>query len=121
MQIISMLTRIVPWLLAALLFPLAHSAPAQETPAHLADKKATYRSKNSSGEEFTLTLPFIESDNEQAARRINTFFHDQFLNTLPDASAGTDKNLRLILLFLGLRGILACRETAADQSRDQQQ
>jgi hypothetical protein len=66
--------------------------------ATFADKPVTYRSKNGSGEEFKLTIPFIESSNKAAAIRINTFLHDQLLHTLPSNVADQENDSRVILL-----------------------
>jgi hypothetical protein len=84
------------WLLAAsLLLPIAGQVLSADT-ANILDREISYRSKNSRDQEYTLTIPYLVGGSELATRRINTFLHDQLLETLPDASPGTTPRLLLL-------------------------
>ncbi|MFZ6731713.1 hypothetical protein ACO0LG_07310 [Undibacterium sp. Ji42W] len=57
--------------------------------ATFSDKPVKYVSKNSSGEKVELTIPFISTEDQQVAGRINSFLHIQLLNTLPPGKEDT--------------------------------
>ena len=88
-----------------LLLYFAGSALASDAATTFVDRKATYRSKNGDGKEYTLTIPYLEGGDATVAKRINTFVHDHVLATLPDASSLTAKPPRLIELAMPMEEV----------------
>ena len=62
------------------------------------DTPIKYASKNNMGERVELTIPFVTTENQQVADRINNFLHIQLLNTLPPGKEGTTAKTALIEL-----------------------
>ncbi|MDP1979024.1 hypothetical protein [Undibacterium sp.] len=73
--------------------------------ATFSDKPVKYASKNHMGEKVELTIPFISTENQQVADRINNFLHIQLLNTLPPGKEDAATKTALIELELPLESM----------------
>ncbi|MFZ6758648.1 hypothetical protein ACO0K9_15700 [Undibacterium sp. Ji50W] len=73
--------------------------------ATFSDKPLMYASKNSSGEKIEIVVPFISTEDQRVADRINTFLHIQLLNTLPPDKEDAAKKPALIELEFPLESM----------------
>lgn len=73
--------------------------------ATFSDMPLKYANKNNMGGKTELTIPFISTEDQQVADRINNFLHIHLLNTLPPAKEDAAKKTALLELEFPLESM----------------